>query len=315
MNAIKENKFLAGFLGAMVVASGGLGFLMYSASARYSAAMTDFEDKSKQLYTLQTKAPYPDEANLEKMKVQVKEHQDAVATLQKSLLTNQLPIEVISPIQFQDKLKESVVRVTAKAAEKGMKLPDKFYMGFDPYQFEPPKQEAASVLGKELKALELVLMTLIDSRAVALNIFDRAPLPEEGVDKARVASGKPEAKAGDKESGAKSLITRRAVTLEFNGDQSAFRKVLNDLVSSKEQFFIPRKLDIKNEKPTGVSKLAEPGTEFTAPPPIVDPNAPAGTVVAPPPPKNAGLKYIVGEEKIDVNMQLDIVDFTEASSK
>ncbi|MDB6171916.1 MAG: hypothetical protein JWL59_1227 [Chthoniobacteraceae bacterium] len=311
MSALKENKFLAGFLGVMVVATGGLGFLLYSASGRYSAAMSDFEDKSRQLYELQTKAPYPDEANLEKMKAQTKEHQDAVTTLQKSLLANQLPMESITPVQFQDKLKESVVRVTTRATEKGMKLPEKFYMGFDPYQFEPPKQEAASLLGKELKALELVVMTLIDSRTQALTTFDRAPLQEEGVDKARAANSKPDGKPGDKESAVKSLIIRRPVTLGFTGEQGAFRNLLNNLVSSKEQFFVPRKIDIKNEKLTGPSKATE--ADAAAAPAPFDPSASGGAVA--PEPKKPALKYIVGEEKIDVTMQLDIVDFVEASVK
>src|SRR4029434_11207617 len=86
-------------------------------------------------------------------------------------------------VQFQDRLRESVNRVVAKANEAGVQLlasGAKFYMGFDLYQTEPPRPEAAPALGRQLKALEWVMMQLIDNRIISLNKLERTPLAEEG---------------------------------------------------------------------------------------------------------------------------------------
>src|SRR4030095_676900 len=157
MTWIKQNQFLAGFFAVMVLGVGGLGFLLVSAKSKFNEVSTQYEEQSALLNRLQTAKPFPDEANLKKVEAQKKERQVVIGNLQKNVSANQIPLEQITEVQFQDRLRESVNRVVAKANEAGVQLlasGAKFYMGFDPYQTEPPRPEAAPALGRQLKALE-----------------------------------------------------------------------------------------------------------------------------------------------------------------
>lgn len=328
MNWFKQNTFLAGFLGVVVVAAGVLGFLLLSAKGRHSEAATLYEEQSNELARLQSLAPYPDPANLKKMEGQRKEFQDAIAALQKNLGAAEIAVEPLSEVQFQDKLRESVSRVTAAAAAKGTKLPEKFYMGFDPYQTEPPKPEAAPLLGRQLKAMEAVVMMVIENKGFSINKLEREELPEEkGVEKKE-----PDKKSGGKgeRSSSQPLVTKHPFDINFTGDQNLLRAVLNGLVSSKAQFYIPRRVEVRNEKDKGppridpaAAAMAAAALAAAAAPPAegVPPAAPdastPGTPAAPAPlpgaaaPPAAALKYIVGEEKIEAAIRIEIVDFAE----
>ena len=298
MNWIKENKFLAGFGGFLLVAGGALGALMLNAKGQYETQLVRYNEKARELNTLQTRSLYPNQESFAKIDAQRKEHQQAIMELQKSLSGAVIPIEPMTPVQFQDKLKETVQKVKAKGLEKGTKFTgeEKFYMGFDPYQSEPPRPEAAGPLGRQLKAMELVVMQLIDNHALALDL-KRDPLPEE--------SDKSKARNNDKT--AKPLVATSSFDVTFTSDQKVFRTVLNNLVASKTQFFIPRRVEVKNQNDKGPSRV-DPATAV-----VVDPNAPPGAPVTPTPPLDS--RYIVGEEKVDVSIRLEIVDFPELNTK
>jgi len=346
MNWIKENKFLAGFLAATFVGVAVLGFLLLSAKGRYEEVSNQYQEQAGELNRLQSLKPFPAPENLKKIEEQRAEHQQTIVGLQKSLATNEIPVEPLTEVQFQDRLRESVTRVTAKAAERGLKLPEKFYMGFDRYQTEPPRPEAAPLLGRQLKAIELVLMQVIENKGVMLNRIDRPTLPEEDPSRspAPTAGGGPGGGGGkqDKDKSDKNLLARYPFEINFTIDQVGFQTVLNRIVSNKTQFFIPRVLQVRNEKTAGPERIdpalgaAASPTAPAAPPPTdaaVAGGAPAapdaaaasatpaataapGTAAAPAAPgAPAGpLKYIVGEERLEVTMRLELVDFAEVAA-
>jgi hypothetical protein len=136
MNWIKANKFLSVFFAIMLVGVGALGYLLFVARSHYSDVRTQYEEQSTELNRLLSSAPYPEPGNVQKMEAQKKAHQEAITALRKSLVANEIPLEPLSEVQFQDKLRESVTRVTAKAAERGVDIAEKekFYMGFGVYE-------------------------------------------------------------------------------------------------------------------------------------------------------------------------------------
>src|SRR5579862_7796751 len=125
MNWIRQNKFLAGFIGVMVVGIGVLGFLLYSGYSQFSDVSDTYTQQATELHRLVTLVPYPDQANVKKMQELKNAYRDAVLGLQKDLVSYQFPLEPLAPEAFQDRLRVSVGNVKAKADAVGAKLPEK----------------------------------------------------------------------------------------------------------------------------------------------------------------------------------------------
>jgi hypothetical protein len=327
MNWIKENKFLFGFLVVMAIGVGAGGWFVLQAKGRNEEAMSDYQRRVGELNRLQRLAIFPNQKNLEKIVAQQSEVNSEVSALAAGLAAQQIPVEDLSPEQFQDKLRAAVTSVRNKAAQSSpaVALPQpKFFLGFDPYETAPPGKEAAAVLGRELKAIEWLCNQLIDSRVAEIRRLEREPLPEEKgrvkvqekkpVVPAKPGSGKPGDNA-DK-SGSRYEVEKHRIELVFVGDQGRVRQFLNSVVAHKGQFFIPRLVTVKNEKPQPPPRVAavDAAAVPVAPAPVAD-GAAAAPAPGAPTPAAVVSTYIVGEEKIEVTLILELVDFREAGSK
>ncbi len=326
MNWIKENKFLFGFLVVMALGVGAGGWYLLGAKGRYDEAVSDYERRVGELNRLQRLPTFPNQKNLDKIVAQQNEVNAEVSALASSLMAQQIPLEELSPEKFQDELKKSVTAVKTKASQSSpaIKLPEpKFFLGFEQYETAPPAKEAAAELGRELKAIEWLCNQAIENKVAEIKRLDREALPEEkGRVKVQVkkpaapakgAPGKPDATA---KAGSRYEVEKHRIELTFVADQARFRQFLNAIVSHKGQFFIPRLVSVKNENTKAPPRIAAAAAvEVPAAP---DPNAPAAatppTVAAPTAPAVAST-YIVGEEKVEVTLVLEMVDFHEAASK
>jgi len=324
MNWIKSNKGLTAFLAVSTVLAGGLSFLVFRANGKYEESLNKYTALLGQLNGLQRQKPYPDQVSLKALQLQKREHKDSIVELQKRLNAIEVPLNPLTEVQFQDTLRDTVQRVTAKAAASGMKLPEKFYMGFDQYQGEPPRREAAPALGRELKAIESIIVQLAESRVSSLTKLERSALAEEtgkqkGGDGAKDLAGGKGGKSG------RQLASKAPFQVSFVSTQNAFRTAFNNIVSSKEQFFIPRLLEIRNEKDKGPLK-SDPSSN----PPPAGASAPTGSLPEaeqnvppgsqPPTPRDVGaskpeLRYLVGEENIEVTLWLELVNFADGPVK
>lgn len=339
MSWVQENKFLAGLAGVTVVGAGVLGYLVLQASSNNAQARATYEEKSAELNRLQTLTPFPSSENVKKLDEQRAKHAEAIKQLQQNLSKIELPLEDISQLQFQDRLRATVDALNQSASQNGVKRAEGFNLGFDRYLSEPPRPEASAPLARQLKAIEILVQGLIANRVAELRELKREELPaEKGTPAAEPAAkgGKPS--AGDK--GGDTLVTGSTVEIAFLADQGSFKQILNGIISNKEQFYIPRLVTVVNEKQEPPSRTvaaapafapaafpdpaaeAAPGVDPAAQPqPGVDPAAPAvdpsaapaqpGAFPEPPLP-GAGMKtIIVGDERIEVKMRIEIVDFAE----
>lgn len=323
MNWIKENTFLFGFLVVMLLGVGAGGWFLLEAKGRNDQAVEDYERRMAELTRLQKLPIFPNQKNLERIAGQQSEVNTEVSKLASSLIAQQIPLEELTPEQFQDKLKAAVTAVKNKAGQSNpvIALPTpKFFLGFDPYETAPPPREAAAVLGRQLKAIEWLSNQLIESKIADFKSITREPLPEEkgrakaapvkpAATPAKAAPGKP-AKAEPRYE-----IEKHRIDLVFVTEQSRFRSFLNAVVSHKGQFFIPRLVTVKNEKIEAPSRVAD---ALALPPPAPDAAAPVAAGAAPvpaPATPAAQAGYIVGEEKIEVTLVLDLVDIREGGSK
>lgn len=301
MNWLTQNKLLSAFLILSALVALALGYLLMGANEGYETAQGEYASKLSELQRLQGLKPFPEEASFKKLDAQKKQQAAVIQDLAEKLHAASLPMEAMSPEQFQDKLRESAIRIHAKAAQKNVKLPEKFFLGFDKYKDSPPPKEAAPLLGRQLLGLELVLDQMIDDGIISLSKLERTPFPEEdpktrkpGPAEAAGPQAANAPKAG-KDTAKKAPFTKSAFVVEFASDQNRFRSVLNGLASSPKQFFIAREVKVKNDHDAAPLR-AEGG-------PAVGPET--GDA------KGAALKLIFGNEKVAVTLQLEMLSFAE----
>jgi hypothetical protein len=323
MNWIKENKFLAGFLAAMLVGAGALGFLFLSAKGKYQEALAAYQEKAGELSGLVKRPIFPSQKNVDKLVEQKKQVVDKAAELAKSLVAQQVPVEEMTPAQFQDKLKAAVSALKAKArpGQLGDGTVDKFFLGFDKYETAPPDAEAAVALGRQLKVLDWVVGKLIETGATQIKITRPELTEEQG--KAKVDDKKPAGGKPDKAS--KIAVRKNPFEIEFIAEQANFKQALNAIIEHKGQFLIPRVLTVKNSAEKAPARVLagaaaiDPGAAAAVPPPpATNPDgtpAAAPALPATPGAAAASATYIVGEEKVAVRLVLEAVDFMEVASK
>jgi hypothetical protein len=148
----------------------------------------------------------------------------------------------------------------------------------------------------------MLINILLDAKVDSVTSFHRAPLPEERAP-GPSPSATPTRVPGQRTAAAKtitpSLLERNVVDLTFKAAPAAARKVLNEISSSNEQFYIIRTLYVHNEKDKGPPR--EKTAEVTPPP---------GVPAVPNQPGNAPLNFIVGNEHIEVSARIEMLRFT-----
>ncbi|HEX4629511.1 MAG TPA: Amuc_1100 family pilus-like protein [Chthoniobacterales bacterium] len=280
MNWSRENRFLGAFFVAFGFALLLALWFFFSAKSDWDEASTHFRNAATELNRLERLAPYPSADNLRKMKVHAEDYSAALAKLKDELkMRAAAPAQPLAPNEFQSRLRIALNSVTDKARAKRVKLPDKFYLGFNDYVSALPFESAAPSLGQELAQIEWLMNNLIDAQVDALTAFRRTPLPEESNSSAAGAANK--------------LVQRNVVEATFFSTPGAARKVINQIAGANQPFCTIRLLHVRNENDKG------PPRDFAGE------NSAAPKATAP-----GALNFIVGNEKIETTATIEIVRFT-----
>lgn len=303
MNWFKENPFLAGLAAFVVVGVGALGYLVSQSMSQYQATSEEYSAAVSKLHTLQNRAPFPNDENLQKIKSSEEDYKKAIHKFRNQLAKMQLPLQGgINPQKFQDDLRTAVNDVKTKATEAGVALPQGFYLGFDQYQASLPSEKAAPALARQLEVIKQIINQLIDFKVTAIDDLKRMTLPEEGG--SAQANAEQPGGGGGKKNRENSLISRNPLELAFTAEQAKFRVAFNSLLTA-DQFLVVRTVMVQNSSPLG--------------PPINNPTATtsstAGTEGAPGDAKN--LNVILGRELVKVAIRAEIVNVSapEAAKK
>jgi hypothetical protein len=167
-----------------------------------------------------------------------------------------------------------------------VQLPSVFHLGFDEYAARLPENSAAPLLGQELSQIALLADYLFNAHVDSLISLRRVPLPEEGGS----TSATPASQSGGTEAGStEKNIDRNVVDITFAANPAAARKVLNQIASSSQQFYIIRTLYVRNEKEKGPPR--QEGVRIT-------------------PPRNTAVTFIVGDEHIEVSARIEMLRFS-----
>ena len=280
MKWLRENRFLGRFLVLFSVGTLGASWFLVVAKNDWEEASSRFSSTAAELNRLERLSPYPSGENLRKMKAHAEDYSRALAKLKVELKTRVAPVTPMAPSEFQTHLRVAMAAVADKARANKVKLPEKFYLGFDEFASTLPHEVVAPLLGQELVQIEWLVSSLVDARVEAVTAFRRTPLPEE-----RSAVPLP--------AGAKS-VERNVVETTFLSTPSVARKVINQIAGASQHFCIIRLLHVRNEKEKG------------------PPREVAGDTAAAPGKSAPGtaLNFIVGNERIETTAKIEIVRFT-----
>ena len=295
MNWFRENRFLGTFLVVFGVCLLGAAWFLFSAKSDFDEAATRFSNTAMELNRLERLAPYPSPENLRKMKAHAEDYSSALAKLKEELKTRLVPAAPLAPNEFQSRLRVALNGVMDKARANKVKIPDKFYLGFDEYVSGLPIEAAAPALGQELVEIEWLMNSLLDAHVDAITAFRRTPLPEEHNPSAAGTRSTPTTTTDNK------LFQRNVVEATFFSTPSAARRVINQIAGANQHFCIIRVLQVRNEKLKGPTREGAGETSAASVP------APSPAAKAPP---AAALNFIVGNEKIETHAKIEIVRFT-----
>jgi len=288
-------------LGTLLIVSGVCillsAALLYWRWGVWSDAKQTFDQATAERNRLQGLNPFPNDANYRKLQGYLERYNAALDKFKDELKADVAPDPPLAPNEFQSRLRQTTLAVEERARTNNVKLPDKFQVGFDEFARMMPSTAVAALLGQELSQVQMLIDILLDAKVDSITSFRRRPLPEE-----RGASATPAPSPGQRvatTANPTKLIERNVVEISFKAAPGAARKVLNEITSSTDQFFIIRTLYVHNEKDKG------PPHERTATP------TPAPNPQASPGQQGAGaLNFIVGNEHVEVSATIEMLRFT-----
>ena len=286
MNWFQQNRFLGTFLALTIVATLGALYFVWSARSGFAEAKTSFDNSASELNRLQSLTPFPNEANLKKMKTQAEDYGTELTRLKEGLKGRVLPVIPMAPNEFQARLRQSILSLGERAKTNKVKMPDNFFLGFDEFAAALPDTSAAPILGQEVAQAELLCEILIDAHVESISVFRRvkAAAPPTPTAARKPAAGTP----------AVPLIDRSVIEVTFTYKPGGARRALNQIATANQQFYIVRSIHVTNEKDKG------PAREVPGATPVPAASAPAN---------NSALNFIVGNEKLQTTAQIEMLRF------
>lgn len=243
MNWIQDNKGLAALLAVILVASGGLGYWLYSNYSAYSESQQAYDQLSNEVTRLKSRPLYPDQDNLELQAAAADEYRAAVSRLRASLLEFQPPRRTPTATEFQARLNERITTFTASARSAGIELPSQFAFDMERYTAVLPAEGVVAEVDWQLDALIHLAELLVASGVAEITEFTRSPMPVE------------DGGAMDQTDEETDPEPYRIypVELRFTANQDAFKSVLNGLSQphSSSYYILPRLVRIENESTVG----------------------------------------------------------------
>ena len=307
MKWFQQNRSLGTLLIVFGICALLAAILLFWATSKWAAARREFDAAAAERTRLQRLDPFPSAPNYERLKVHLGNYIAALDKFKEELKKEVAPAPPLAPNEFQSRLRQAVIAALNIARMNKVKLPDKFQLGFDEFTTALPKTAVAPLLGQELSQVQMLINIVLDAKVDSVTSLHRAALPEE-----REASPTPTpnpvpvpGRKGSPARGQKAtepsttnLVERNVVDITFKAAPAVARKVVNEIASSNQQFFIIRTLYVHNEDDKGPPRA---GTAETNPTVTETPSATQ--------PGNAPLHFIVGNEHIEVSARIEMLRF------
>jgi len=276
--------------------------LLWWTKGNFDEAREGYNAGMAALRQLEGSNPYPSTANVQKMKAHLENYRTSLGNLKTELTQHVLPVTPLPPNEFQMHLREALTATTANARIHRVKLPENFNLGFAEFVAALPSSADAPKFGQELAQIQLLLNMIIEARVDAIRTFRRVPREASAMASPGVAPQR-----GGVTANIPKLLERNTVEFGISGSPVAVRKVINEISSASEQFFIIRSLHVKNQKEKGPPREIAPENPPT-PAPLATPANTTTSPAASPAPM-AALNFIVGNEHLDASARVEMVNF------
>jgi hypothetical protein len=299
---------LALFIVALVV--------LLKLQGRYRTVHGELTSAKSRLDALHRRDPFPSQENIAIVHTNQAALSDYMEELRNSLLKEQLETEQIETAEFAPLLEKTSRRLMQRAAVGGVKLPDRFAMGFDRYAAGAlPSHGAIPRLVVQLKTVDVICNLLVDARvseivnvertafeggvveetdAEAVPVFTRRRSQQAAAERAPVDTEVPMAETNE-------LYGVERIKVSFTARDASVWEVLNALARVRA-FVTVVDVKIENTIPT---------TVFTERKPPSAPQAGMAVVVHP----THEERVVSGREPIRVDLVLDVYRFPRGPRK
>ena len=333
---IKNNKFEALLLLVVIMVAVAAVLFGRGKGELYEDERASYQGHVQAVTGLKGKRPYPTSENAKNFESQIDDYEGVVDGLRDKLLSYRPDtLGKVATDKFIENLNAARAEVTRMFDARRIEYPgDKFYLGFEIYTEKVPKGEATAQLDYQLGAMKSLFGIVADARPSALLNVHRAELPVEK-DKVEETSKKKGGTSKGSRAKEASPYERLPVEVTFRSTEPVMRKIISDLVSHEDYYFVVRSLRIQNEKlgkapsredvkfegpaeepEPEPDESFEPFEDVLPPDDVIDPVDPEEAVdpVDPGPVVAGGegrriLGQVLGAEQIDVLLEVDIILF------
>jgi hypothetical protein len=307
MNWIKRNLALTAILAVGLLATSAIGYLTLSASSAASEKSAALKSEADKLARLQNSKPAPSTENVDLLNTQSIALEDLAGKLENRLLESNINPTTLSETAFQDALNKLIRDVKSKAQDIGTLIstpsPD-FALDFDRFTKEVPKQNLLPTLSRQLAESEFLINLLLKHQPIEIRRFEREKSPEEDptfkpkplepVQKTAITPKKNGPKEAEPEPKPLPPFQSKTYHITILSRPETVRGLVGDLSESKKPFAIVRSIAVTNEKKDGPKRKQEPITNAENP-------------------DSQQSLYIVGEERIETSLSVEILTFRETS--
>lgn len=307
MNWIKRNAGIVGILTAGLVITGYTAYAVISASATAAEKLVTLKTDADKLARLQNAKPAPTKENLNLLDTQAAALEDLAGKLESRLIESNLDVANLDGTAFQDALNKLVREVKVKAQDSGILLSsssNEFALDFDRFTKDVPKQTLLPALSRQLVESEFLINLLLKHQPSEIRRFEREksaeedpsfkPKPQEPPAKAPLNPKKGAQKESEPEPKSSPPFQAKSYQITILSRPETVRGLLADFSASKKPFVTVKFINVTNEKKDGPKRKPEN--------PLVADNQ-----------ETQQSLYIVGEEKIETSLSVEILTFRDTS--
>ncbi len=173
MNWRKHMVLLVGGGVALVLLIVALIFLL-RARGEYARLNQELENSMRRLETLSRRDPFPSPTNIRQLEENLSALRELAGQVQSMLQKGRIEPESIEAAEFAPMLERTIARLTQRASESGVLLPERTSLGMARYAAgELPARDAIPRLVIQLKSMEAICRLLFQARVHSLVDLER----------------------------------------------------------------------------------------------------------------------------------------------
>lgn len=317
---IKEYKGVIASASVALVAVSGAATFSWFAFQERDQAIQSLKAKSEEINRFRSATPPPTKEHSKQLVQQYEAVEKTFQELRKAVADNdKFTPQPISPQDFQKALNDKAQFLFKRAEKDAVVLPvaegetsadSFFYLNFKEFKLKPPAPEKAPVLQRQLLLTELLLNLLLDNHPISIRkvrLFEAEPpappAPTAAANKGN-SDKKKDAKADPAPAQLPPVLKSQSFELQFSARPEHLRDFLNALASEKKAYFVPRNIKVVNSKEKEPPKKGDAAPAATA---SLSPFQNTSATPAAPAPADNSVRYLLGDEYVDVEITLDSV--------